>query len=68
MGKKVKIIKQIGGGCRIHVLEMQQKLLLLKHHNSSVFRCFERKNGIAGAGSFGGTPPTPPGRGTSVTF
>ena len=33
---------------------------------SSVFKMFWTKNRTAGGGSFGGTPPTPPGRGTSV--
>ena len=48
------------------MLEMRQKLLLLKHHNSGVFRCFERKMELQEMVPLGGHPPHPPGRGTSV--
>ena len=42
---------------------MRQKLLLLKHHNSGVFRCFERKMELQEMVLLGGHPPHPPGRG-----
>ena len=54
----------------MQVLELRQRLLLLKHYNSGVFRCFERKLELQEMVPLGGTPPTPPGRvrGTSVKW
>ena len=52
----------------LQVLEMRQKFLLLKHHNSGVFRCFERKMELQEMVPLGGHPPHPPGRGTSVKW
>ena len=50
----------------MQVLELRQRLLLLKHYNSGVFRCFERKMELQEMVPLGGHPPHPPGRGTSV--
>ena len=41
------------------MLEMRQKLLLLKHHKSGVFRCFERKLELQEMVPLGGHPHTP---------
>ena len=43
------------------MLELRQKLLLLKDHNSGVFRCFERKMELQEMVPLEGHPPHPPG-------
>ena len=48
------------------MLELRQKLLLLKDHNSGVFRCFERKMELQEMVPLGGHPPHPPRRGHSM--
>ena len=42
---------------------MQQKTSVAETSQQWCFYMFLTKNGVAGVGSFGGTHPTPPGRG-----